>query len=234
MQERRLALLCKIKLYREIQQHYMPQVAIQLAKYVPDTHADEDSDDGVRVDIPPLCLPSGLPDDLRSALPREHGLVEKEKRLRIAQCDDALFELRRHLRIRASAISKKKSTTRGQRESTRAQAVLSEFSSKINLIADRYRQALAALQVLDSNLSAEWRPRFQRLNKEDIRAMHAGSDDDDDDDAASQIRKSKKKRKRRGDGYRHPSWIWMVSRPAGEGGSKDELGIGKFCLMGII
>lgn len=227
VQERRLALLCKIKLYREIQHHYMPQVAIHLALYVPDTHHDEDSDDGVRVDIPPLCLPSGLPDDLRSALPSEHGLVNKEKRLRIAQCNDALFELRRHLRIRASAVSKKKTATRGQRESTRAQVVLSEFSSKINLIADCYREGLVALQVLDSNPSAEWKPRFQLLKTEDIRAMHAGSDNDNDDDDVSQIRKSRKKRKRKGDGYRQPSWIWMVSCPVGEGGSKDELGIGK-------
>lgn len=235
MQERRLALLSKVKLYRETQHVYMPQVAIYLAMHDQVIRPVEDSSDCVRVDIPPLCLPSGLPENLRLCLPHQHDLVEKEKRLRVAQCDDALFELRRHLRIRASALSKKKSSTRGQRESTRARVVLSEFASKINLIADRYREAFAALQVLDPNTSADWRSRFQPLKKEDVRAMHADSDDDDDDDdnVSTNRRKNRRKRKRKGDGYHKPSWIWMIRRTDCEGETKDELGTGMHFFLSM-
>lgn len=205
----------------------MPQVAIHLALYER-VQLEEDPSDGVRVDIPPICLPSGLPAELRAALPPQHNLIDKERRLRRAQCDDALFELRRHLRIRASAFRQKKKSTRGQRESTRAQAVLSQFTSKIDLIAERYREAFAALQVLDTDPNAEWRIRLRPLRNEDIRPMHADSDDDDDndDDNARKARRSHKKRKRKGDGYHTPSWIYMVSRTDGEGRTKEELGTG--------
>lgn len=204
----------------------MPQVAIHLALYER-VQPVEDPSDGVRIDLPSICLPSGLPAELRAALPPQHNLVDKERRLRRAQCDDALFELRRHLRIRASAFRQKKMTTRGQRESTRAQTVLSQFTSKINLIAERYREAFAALQVLDTNPSAEWRKHLRPLRNEDIRPMHADSDDDDDDDDNTRkTRRSHKKRKRKGDGYHTPSWIYMVSRTDGEGKTKEELGTG--------
>ena len=232
IQERRLALLSKIKLWRETQRVYMPQASIFLSTYE-SNQPFGDSGDGIRTDVPPLCLPSNLPPLLRVALPPEYGLVEKELRLRVAQCDDALSELRKLLRIRSLAVMQKKKSARGQKESTRARSVLGQLSSRIQLAADRYREAFEALQIIDLDTNASWRTRLQVLKIEDVRSMDEVEDDDDagdlGDNADSQRKASRKqKRKGKGNGYRASSWIWMAVKPDANDSSDEGLNTGEF------
>src|SRR5215475_2506526 len=83
--DKRNALRCRIEKWQEVQSLYMPGAVQPLSSpgYFewPETI--------------PLQLPSGLPATCRLMLPG--GLVEKELRMRIAQADDALAELRKML-----------------------------------------------------------------------------------------------------------------------------------------
>ena len=231
IQERRLALLSKIKLWREMQRIYMPQASIFLSAYELNQPLDDQSD-GIRTDVPPLCLPSNLPPDLRATLPPEFGLVEKELRLRTAQCDDALSELQRLLRIRGLAFTQKKKNARGQKENTRARTVLSQLTSRIKLAAERYREAFDALQALDSDATSAWRSRLQRLKDDDVRAMDEVDEEDyieglGNEGESRRNANSKRKRKAKGNGYRASSWIWMAVGPGTNDGNDEELSTGK-------
>jgi hypothetical protein len=85
LQERRNALLSRIQRWQGIQSLYMPAVM----------EATEDVGDHciAQPETIPLHLPSGMPQTLGSI----DGLADKERRLRLAQADDALIELRRLL-----------------------------------------------------------------------------------------------------------------------------------------
>ena len=227
IQERRLALISKIKLWRETQRIYMPPASILLATYELNDPLP-DPNDNIRTDVPPLYLPSNLPSNLRAVLPPEFGLMKKELRLRTAQCEDALVELRKLLRIRGLALTQKKKNARGQKENTRARTVIGQLSNRIQLAAERYREAFEALQILDADTSSAWRSRLQRLKDEDIRAMNEADEEEYDGNLGNKGRSQRgAKRKRKGNGYRASSWIWMAVKPGTNDGSDEELSTGE-------
>ncbi|TDL14293.1 hypothetical protein BD410DRAFT_846162 [Rickenella mellea] len=121
---------------------YMPGVSASLQDRNP---SDEDTSEPGNSELSKLFLPSSFPVAQQSAvLP---GLAEKEYRLRLAQAEDCLRQLRRHLRVRSTLWQYKKSS--------------------IQRYARKYRAARAALHVLDPN--GAWVERFKVLNSEDIR-----------------------------------------------------------------
>ncbi|KAH8102763.1 hypothetical protein DFH11DRAFT_1735402 [Phellopilus nigrolimitatus] len=215
LQERKTTLLSKINKWRNPQLVFMPCAAIQVAQAAADATATAPdatdnssappSEKHFLLDIPPLCLPSELNSDLMGALPTRYKLHEKELRLRFAQAEDSLAELRRLLRLKSSSLTFKKLNNVGQRENTRARSVIVQFTGKIELIAERYRAARAALKRLDPD--GEWENRLQPLLSKDVRGI------DEDEDV-------NKKKSKRSEGRREISWIWTRMR-SNEGGDAE-------------
>lgn len=150
----------------------------------------------------PLQLPSNLPKLSWSTL--AGGLVEKEKRMCIAQADNSLAELRRLLRI-SMGLSHFKYSQIGpsQRANTRARSMMQRYQNKIHCCADHYQDAHSALIKLDptSNSLIRLRP----LEHQDIRRPGQYNDGESEDE---------------GEGVRELSWIWMVQKESSSGVGK--------------
>ncbi len=145
-----------------------------------------------------LWLPSALPGPLRPSL--QCGLVDKERRLRMAQADDALEDIRRLRRILTGIADFKRYNVSGtgQRTSGRVRTLFAKFEQKVRRAAERYRAARAALETLDKG--GDWEARFKILHDADLRGP--GRDTDGDE------------RIRLGEGRYEISWIWLVPRGA--------------------
>lgn len=200
LQDRRATLFERIETWRSIQPLYMPGI-VQL-RQINATRTDglPDSQD---LDMPEklnLWLPSDMPQNLweTGCLP---GVLEKEKRLRIAEADDALNALRRQLRIMTGVFNYKKThiSGGGQRSNTRARTLMAQITDKTTLFAERYRGARSSLSKLDPN--GEWQKRLLPLLTRDVRGP--GRYDED-----------------KSEGRREVSWIWLTGAQVTEG---DEL-----------
>ena len=136
----------------------------------------------------PLRLPSSFPTGARAVV-YPVQLINIEQRLRLAQAEDSLNELRRLLRV-SMGLWKYKTEQVGpsQRASTRARTIITRFKNKISRCANRYRAARAALIALDPNGS--WKSRLRNLETKDIKGP--GKDPDE------------------AEGTRAISWIWTV------------------------
>lgn len=140
----------------------------------------------------PLHLPSSLPRHLQQ-LPELATVLQKEHRLRIAQADDALAEIRRQRQIISGLWHFKKLNVdgTGNKASTRMRTLYNRFNLRAQRYAGCYRAALTALLTLDPDGS--WRSRLKDLNDNDIR----GPGKDDNGSGNSRFK---------------PSWIWLVPR----------------------
>lgn len=121
----------------------------------------------------PLHLPSSLPPALRSVL-CSGTLLDSERRLREAEAFDALEGLRNQLRTKTFMGRFKTANITGQRQGTRARALLSGVDVRIFLLKHRYRRARAALMGLVG--VEQWRvqglsSRLQELKDEDVRGL---------------------------------------------------------------
>lgn len=198
---KRVALHHCVHNWRQAQMVYMPCVASILSSTMdPDSSDDHPA---VHVENLPLYLPSSLPSSLPAQLcvtGLSPGLAEKEIRLRMAQADDALAEVCRQRRIVTGLVLFKKLhiSGAGQRNNTRIRALFKRFSNKTERVAERYRAARRALEVLDPG--GAWKERLRVLRAEDIRGP--GREDIDRYD-----RKPENSEKRR-----EQSWIWLVPR----------------------
>ncbi len=144
-----------------------------------------------------LWLPSALPATLRNAaLPP--SLIDKERRLRLAQADDALEDIRRIRRIimGITEFRRLNVTGTGQKTGLKVRSLYMKFQDKCTLAAERYRAARAALEALDHG--GEWEGRFKILQDKDIRGPGR-----DDEDFSSE-------------GRYQISWIWLVPRGPGQ------------------
>lgn len=130
----------------------------------------------------PLLLPSALPPSTELT-----SIRLKEARLRVAQADDSLVELRRLLRITAGLTEYKHTQVGyGQAPNTRARSQISRFKDKVTLAAQRYRAAHQALLALDPQ--GPWITRLHHLDDSHIRWPSKNPDE--------------------GEGTREISWIW--------------------------
>ena len=127
------------------------------------------------------------------AVPKE--LTDTERRLRIAQAEDALAELRCLLRI-SSGLWRYKRTQVGpsQRAGTRAWSLITRFKDKIDRCANRYRAAHQALVELDPE--GDWSKRLRKLKLEHVKGPCRDEDE-------------------KSEGRRELSWIW-IGRPQSE------------------
>jgi hypothetical protein len=162
-----------------------------------------------------LWLPSSVPQESWATV-CSPGLVHKETRLRIAQADDALVELRRQLRI-SSTLRDYKRTVEGtsQRMSTHVRSLMCRFATKTDRCAARYRAAYAALMLLD--LGGEWTLRLKPLADKDICSPHRQEDDPTE-------------------GKRELSWIWLTPNAGGHPNgqvTEDEISDSKLFISNI-
>lgn len=249
----------KIILWRKIQQIYMPcatavrasnatkraarlarqtatpQLIVHATRIAPEiasynfNDVDDANESAVDMD---LCLPSSLPSNLRSD-PALASLVEKERRLRLPQCQEALASLRRRLRICARLFDSKKLHTAGTgtRPNTRMQALLDKHALYRERDVDRYRAARNALVLLDPQ--GAWQQSLKPLLQQDIHPPIRGQEE-------TAKGRAKGKRSRKGttwesEGRRTLSWIWRAI-PQVHGAGDDvaaakELEDGKLSLV---
>ncbi|KAI0044491.1 hypothetical protein FA95DRAFT_1496986, partial [Auriscalpium vulgare] len=203
LQNKRNALRHRIAAWRAIQLVYMPVVVVLRAKAEQAAAATA----APKSPTPPLAedeqlwLPSEVPCELWST-GLTLGLIEKATRLRQAQAEDALHDVRRHLRVRMGLIHYKHVHVDGpgQKSNTRARDSLKRFNGKLRMHVSRYRASHAALGILDPEGS--WVTHLRPLREEDIRAPKG-----DDEDTGQEIRE------RLGEGHREIPWIWRVLKP---------------------
>lgn len=191
----------QILLWFQIQQIYMPCVAAL---------RERDRRKGLlEPEVAPphtirLYLPSSLGCQDREAVSIA-PLADKERRLRHAQCMDALLSLRKRLRVGAMLFDRKHAQVAGTgtRKNTRMQALIDRYKTKENRDAECYREARKALERLDPN--GTWKKTLLPLRPEDVRAPFRG-----------QVESKRKRSKRRknaleSEGTRVLSWIWKTT-----------------------
>lgn len=191
----------KISLWMDVQQLYMP--SSRIARLEAQQNADPEEEEKVS-DIK-LWLPSALP----RKNPCDGRLRQMEWKLRRAQANDALDELRNSLRLRSYLYIDKDRFQRGQRANTRSRSVINTVQGRVDFTATTYRHARDSLYKLSKFPDIEdvgWTPAYPDLKPSDVRAL---SDPDDD----------VQMRKKSGDaasarpsipseGHRTVSWIW--------------------------
>jgi hypothetical protein len=178
--------------WRKCQQQHLPAF---------DDDDDITSANDIEVELIALRLPSACVDIAR----RE--LIEIEIKLRLAQVDDALFELRRLLRHRQQVTIFKKQHAYGSGNAvvTRARSAQESVTKRIERAADNYRVARTALLVLqpESNHVQNLKP----LTKNDIKGPQPEQTDD--------VRPS--------EGSFKPSWIWTTATDSRDAEDNDAL-----------
>ena len=115
-----------------------------------------------------LFLPSQLPSNQCRAICAE-GIPEVEVKYRLAQCEDALEELRHALRIKTRMIQFKNQNIRGQVHNTRSRALIDRVHQRALASTAKYRAARAACQALDLFMPRGWDVRFPPLLDSDVR-----------------------------------------------------------------
>lgn len=148
-----------------------------------------------------LHLPSALVDVTNIIL--SPVLRDIELRLRHAQANDALEQMRRHLRARSRLYNVKDRDVRGQRYNTRARTYINTLQDKIDSDAARYRLAHQALLALDPRDTEKWQKALRPLEATDVRAMKERLDNETE-------------------GTRTLPWIWRTAGFSGSGAVEDE------------
>lgn len=154
----------------------------------------------------PLFLPSALSRPDRE-IGCNRGLVDTEVKLRMAQCRDALEEIRVMIHVRMRLIQYKKYEVRHVGPNTRCNALIKSHDSKLNRMVTKYRRAWKAVVALIGE--GDWQLDLKDLKQEDLRGL-------EDDDPETLKKKEAQRRKRRkknkqptpAEGNRIQSWIW--------------------------
>lgn len=121
------------------------------------------------------------------------GLAEKEIRLRLAQADDALNNLRCQLWISAALLDFKKTNigSTSQRRGVKMRNLMARFHEKSHRGARRYDAAFQALLALDPN--GAWTSHLKHLDHSKDLCLPRRDQDEEPSE-----------------GRRELSWIWLV------------------------
>lgn len=205
----------RIRRWRRMQFVYMPGLGEPPG-------ADADEADALS-DLLTVDLPSSLP-----ATARAHAcsasLAATELKLRLAQAEDSLRELRRQLRIRAGLHKYKLEFVvgPGQKQQTKMHSMMESFKDKADRCVSRYRAAHRALCALDEG--GAWSNRLLRLRDEDVKGPCA----EDTEDISRPRRKKLNGKVQREGPHGQPSWshhqmtwIWQMRPLAKQGDDND-------------
>lgn len=170
IQERANILRRKIDSWQGIQLLYMPFVCRLRA----DEESRYPSSDVEPVEAIRLWLPSAVQFTVTSHVQCPAQLCLFEWKLRYAQANDALKEIRNLLRLRSHLYKFKDHNLVGQAANTRARGTINKADSKIYMAASRYEAARAALVNLAPTLNEDpsWMDTFKHLNRSrDLKAL---------------------------------------------------------------
>lgn len=208
--ERRNILRRRIQHWIEAQNVYMPsitQLRIRTLSVVQPLDELDHSDEAPRTakhampnpEDTVLWLPSALPPSLRVG-DLTKKLLDTELRLRLAQAEDSLTDIRRLRRIMRgiSEFKRLNISGTGTKANTKARTLYTSFERKQKQSVDRYRAAHQSLLSIDP--TGEWRPRFRELLDSDLTGPGRRFQEDV-----------------RGEGYREISWIWRTGGGANIG-----------------
>jgi len=154
-------------------------------------------------EIVKLWLPSQLPPTSRESMCID-GLPHLELRLRLVQAYDAL-DLIRRLRglYQALLVKNQVHVSNSQGTQTRAKALFTSFSLKINQAASRYCDARVAILRLDPDEKfSQWKENLRELHREDIRGPSREANETSE--SRQQI-----------------SWIWQAASSRANAGIND-------------
>ncbi len=151
--EKEVSLRRKITIWFSIQRIYVPCIdtlrPAPAARGADSAAADEAAlpESILAADVA-LHLPKSLPSNLRSQL--RSKLLAKSRRIRLAQAEDALNSMKKHLRKGSTLFKHKKDHTAGTgvAANTRMQSAIARQESKMRLDAEQYCVARDALMVL--------------------------------------------------------------------------------------
>jgi hypothetical protein len=155
----------------------------------------------------PLFLPSSLSPNFQST-PGSSKTLAHEIQLRIGQADDALADIRHHLRIISGLWQFKKINISGtgNRPNTRMRSLFNRFNHRMRQSVLRYRAAHSAL--LAANLEGQnWEDRLKDLKDSDVRGP--GKDD-------FYLQETGKANYGASKGRYEISWIWLVPKSKSE------------------
>jgi hypothetical protein len=207
LQERRLAMIGKMRKLRNLQNIFTPGAITALER---DEAARDPDAAPIPIEKVKLYLPSELTgSDLRYGCQR--GVAEMEARLRVAQCDDALANIRSRLHAKRFLISFRDCNITGQIRATKSRTLIQQVGERVTASSQKYTQARNALIQLEG---ADAYPRFKELKQQDL--MLDGEVQDDDALAVKRLKMiavGKGKRTPRhvkGSSKRVMSWIWTA------------------------
>jgi hypothetical protein len=195
LQEKRNALSTRILQWRGVQMAYTPAIApllLQRSSAVA-LGSVSTAEDELAENIP-LFLPSSVPINTRDAM---KNISIKELRLRKAQAEEALDDVRRGRRMITGLSQFKRLNINGagNKPNTKMRTLYNRLQRQIQRAANRYRTARDAVQQLDAG--ATWCKQFRKLEQADIRGPGKQSDDPLNTP----------------NGRHEQSWIWSAGRP---------------------
>ncbi|KAJ3516066.1 hypothetical protein NLJ89_g1356 [Agrocybe chaxingu] len=156
--ERANSLTRKLEAWISIQHLYMPTVAPLRARQ------DSTNASPVAVQDVKLFLPSSLPRGVLSGI----NFFRFEWDFRYAQAEEELNSLRGFLLLRSHMLNSKQRFSRGQRQNTRSQKLLSNVDEKIRASVAKYRHIRLALDSLSGPLlETRWREILRPLEEAD-------------------------------------------------------------------
>ena len=156
----------------------------------------------------PLFLPSSISSNLQST-PGFSKTLAHEIQLRIAQADDALADIRHHLRIISGLWQFKKVNISGtgNRPNTRMRSLFNRFNHRMRQSVVRYRAARSALLAANLGEGQKWEDRLKDLKDSDVRGP--GKEDFYLQEAGKTDYGTSK-------GRFEMSWIWLVPQSNSE------------------
>jgi hypothetical protein len=207
LQERRIALIAKLRKLRNLQKIFTPAAIAALER---DEAARDPDAPPIPMEKVKLYLPSALTESERR-YGCQRGVVEMEAKLRLAQCGDALANIRCRLHAKRFLILFRDRNVTGQVRATKSRTLIQQVGERVTASAQKYTQARNALIQL---LGADSCPQFKELKAEDLTLD--GQVEDNDAAAAKKLKMiaaGKGKRTPRhvkGSSKRVMSWIWTA------------------------
>jgi hypothetical protein len=169
---------------------------------------------GRSVDVHPDSIPLYLPSAIGLDAFCSAMLCNYEWRLRHAQANDALNDIRHNLRFRSHLYKFKDSYVRGQRSNTRSRGTIQRVQDKVDAAAQKYQIAHAALLSLA--------PRAAEAVAEHPQWEHVLKWMDVERDVKSMTEEGYHLK----EGRRKLSWIWLTPGVAADTeGEEGEEGI---------
>ena len=182
---------------------YVPEIGSLVANTTSEVLSDTHS---LAAEDVPLYFPTSLSSNLQST-PGISKSLAHEVQLHIAQANDALADIRHHLRIISGLWQFKKVNISGtgNQPNTRMRSLFNRFNHRMRQSVLRYRAARSALSA--ANLGQQWEDMLKDLKDSDVRGP--GKDDFYLDEPGKANWGASK-------GRYEISWIWLVPQSSSE------------------